>query len=493
MTGHGILWVSGLSFRKSNSQRTINEIFRTQKGQRLHYGCLTSSLPFPSIGSKSSYLKNIVQDNSIGQRETDVEIDTLHNGYGLSSSFDDENSFLGDDDIERGDFGNNDNINGDDGNQSDDDDKFGNDEENSGDYVYETKGDPKVAKCSGCRVSEEFPVDHSEEGSTSVQDHEVNDKTPLLNVVHIMSVVKKPNGKSGGIVAVWDTLWFSLNSSLEGDGFLALSAYVLGDFNEVRFSHERIGSLFDGRGASAFNNFIPVTGLLDLPLGEVQTAYIKGRQIIDGHIIADDVTTWAKKYKKKLMFLKVDFEKDFDTLNMSFLCLLWNKKGFSNKWRKWILFCLKSGYALVLINGSQSSKFKVEQGLRQGDPLSPFLFVLAVEALNVVFLEAKNNNIFHGAIVGNDKVYILHLQFADDALIIGKWSLLNAKNLSRILTCFHHASGLKVNFNKSKLYSVGVNMADVNSLASTIGFLPPSFPCTYLGLPIGSKMTRCTN
>ncbi|GKB83290.1 hypothetical protein Tco_0950185 [Tanacetum coccineum] len=280
-------------------------------------------------------------------KETNVETNTLLNGYYLSSSSDDENSFLGDGDIEGGDFGDNDNINGDDGNQSDDDDKSGNDEENSSDDVYETKGDPKVAKCSGCRVSKEFLVDHSEEGSTSVPDHEVNDKTPLLNVVHIMSVgdtesksmneskatinwVKKPNGKSSGIVAVWDTSWFSLNSSLEGDSrmisltsSLSITPYVLGDFNEVRFSHERMGPLFDGRGASAFNNFIPVTGLLDLPLG------------------------------------------------------------------------------------------------------------------------AKNNNIFHGAIVGKDKVHILHLQFADDALIMGKWSLLNAKNLSRILTCFHLASGLK--------------------------------------------------
>ncbi|GJV71812.1 hypothetical protein Tco_1491807 [Tanacetum coccineum] len=102
--------------------------------------------------------------------------------------------------------------------------------------------------------------------------------------------------------------------------------------------------------------------------------------------------------------------------------------GFSNKWRKWILSCLKSAYASVLINGSPTSEFKVERGLRQ------------------------------------DNVHISHLQFADDALIIGEWSLLNAKNLSRILTCFHLASGLKVNFNKSKLYGVGVNMVNVNSL-----------------------------
>nr|GEY44124.1 cysteine-rich receptor-like protein kinase [Tanacetum cinerariifolium] len=128
-------------------------------------------------------------------------------------------------------------------------------------------------------------------------------------------------------------------------------------------------------------------------VGEVQMAYIKGRQIFDGHIIADEVITWAKKYKKKLMFLKVDFEKDFDTLNLSFLMSIMEQMGFSNKWRKWILSCLKSAYTLVLINGSSTSEFKVERGLRQGEQ-----------------------------------------------------SLLNAKNLSRILNSFHLASGLKEDY-----------------------------------------------
>ncbi|GJS28161.1 RNA-directed DNA polymerase, eukaryota [Tanacetum coccineum] len=112
-------------------------------------------------------------------------------------------------------------------------------------------------------------------------------------------------------------------------------------------------------------------------------------------------------------------------------------------------------FASVLINGSSTKKFKLERGLRQGDPLSPFLFILAAKALNVAILEATNHNIFHGIKVGKDKLHISHLQYADDALILEEWSLTNAKNLSMILTCFHLASGLKVNFNKSKLYGIG--------------------------------------
>ncbi|GJW00157.1 putative RNA-directed DNA polymerase, eukaryota, reverse transcriptase zinc-binding domain protein [Tanacetum coccineum] len=190
-------------------------------------------------------------------------------------------------------------------------------------------------------------------------------------------------------------------------------------------------------------------------VGDVQIAFIKGWQITDGPLLVNKITSWAKKHKKKLFLLKVDFEKAFDSLSWSFLESIMTQMGFGEKWRKWIHSCLNSAFASILINGSPTSEFKLERGLRQGDPLSPFLFILAVEALNVVFLEARNKSIFLGAEVGRDKVPISHLQFADDALIVGYWSLPNAKNLSIILTCFHLASGLKVNFSKSKLFGIG--------------------------------------
>ncbi|GJT14415.1 putative RNA-directed DNA polymerase, eukaryota, reverse transcriptase zinc-binding domain protein [Tanacetum coccineum] len=193
------------------------------------------------------------------------------------------------------------------------------------------------------------------------------------------------------------------------------------------------------------------------------------------------------------MLFKVDFKKAFDSLSCNFLLSIMEQIGFSSKWRNWILSCLNSSFALVLINGSPTMEFKLKRGLRQGDPLSPFLFIIAVEALNIVILEATNRNIFYGFKVGKDKVYISHLQFADDALFLGEWSLSNAKNFSRILTCFHLTFGLKVNFNKRKLFGIAVSSLEVNSFASSIGCLASHLPRSYLGLPIGAKMSRCTN
>nr|GEV01459.1 putative RNA-directed DNA polymerase, eukaryota, reverse transcriptase zinc-binding domain protein [Tanacetum cinerariifolium] len=154
---------------------------------------------------------------------------------------------------------------------------------------------------------------------------------------------------------------------------------------------------------------------------------------------------------------------------------------------------LKSAYGSVLVNGSPTKEFKIEKGLRQGDPLSPFLFLIAVKALHVSLQEAKSKNLFEGIKVGSLEVEISHLQFADDAFIMGKWSIKNANNLCRILRCFNLASGLKVNFSKSKFFGVGVDTNETRQLASILKFQPSSLPCSYLGLPIGSNMNNAIN
>ena len=220
-------------------------------------------------------------------------------------------------------------------------------------------------------------------------------------------------------------------------------------------------------------------------VSEVQTAYIKGRQIIDGPLMVNEIISWATKRQQKLFILKVDFEKAFDSLDWKFLDHVMEQMGFSDKWRKWISGCLDSGFSSVLVNGSPTKEFKIQKGLRQGDPLSPFLFIIAAEALHISLQVAKERNIFEGVEVGHNKIDISHLQFVDDALIMGKWSLENVKNLCRILRCFQMASGLKVNFIKSKFFGIGVNNLEVQNFVSTLKLQSSTLPCTYLGLPIG--------
>ncbi|XP_071700296.1 uncharacterized protein [Rutidosis leptorrhynchoides] len=164
--------------------------------------------------------------------------------------------------------------------------------------------------------------------------------------------------------------------------------------------------------------------------------------------------------------------------------------GFGGKWRKWIFACLSSASISVLINGSPTNEFNISRGVRQGDPLSPFLFIIAAEGLNILTKAATNSGLFRGVEIGADKILVSHLQYADDTIFIGDWSRSNAYSIRNLLKCFELASGLKLNFQKSCLYGIGVDHNEASLFANGIGCQVGKFPFTYLGLPIGSKMKK---
>ncbi|PNX58581.1 ribonuclease H, partial [Trifolium pratense] len=162
--------------------------------------------------------------------------------------------------------------------------------------------------------------------------------------------------------------------------------------------------------------------------------------------------------------------------------------GFPTLWRKWIKECVCTATASVLVNGSPTDEFPLERGLRQGDPLSPFLFLLAVEGLHVLMEAMVERNLFTGYSVGDiTPVSVSHLQFADDTLLLGSKSWANVRALRAVLVLFESMSGLRVNFNKSML--VGVNIPDswLGEAASALCCKVEKIPFLYLGLPIGGK------
>lgn len=225
-------------------------------------------------------------------------------------------------------------------------------------------------------------------------------------------------------------------------------------------------------------------------ISPVQTAFIRGRSILDGPLIVNEVLSWLKKHKKKAFILKVDFEKAFDSLNWSYLDSVLEQMNFGQIWRSWIQGCLKSAMISVLVNGSPTTQFRMERGVRQGDPLAPFLFIIAAEGLHRAIETAKEQNLFSGIQLSNGGPVISHLQYADDAIFCGDWSIQNARNLIRILKCFELATGLKVNLNKSKLFGISTVPAENETIARIINCPVGSFPFLYLGLPIGVPMGR---
>jgi len=187
----------------------------------------------------------------------------------------------------------------------------------------------------------------------------------------------------------------------------------------------------------------------------------------------------------------VDFEKAYDFVDWGYLDSVMEKMSFPVLWRKWIRECVGTATASVLVNGCPTDEFCLHRGLRQADPLSPFLFLIAAEGLNIMMKAMVENNLFPCYTVGMiNQVVVSHLQFAGDTLILGNKSWANVRALRAALIIFESMSGLKVNFNKSLL--VGINISDswLNEAAGVLSCKVGKIPFMYLGLPIGDNLQR---
>ncbi|KAJ0520454.1 putative RNA-directed DNA polymerase [Helianthus annuus] len=167
--------------------------------------------------------------------------------------------------------------------------------------------------------------------------------------------------------------------------------------------------------------------------------------------------------------------------------------GFPPKWCSWTLGILKSASSSVLVNGSPTFMFKCEKGMRQGDPLSPFLFLVVMEALSCMFKRARDTGTIKGIATPDNGPVISHLLYADDAIVVGEWSKSEVSNIVRILRCFNICSGLKINIEKSNLYGIGVGTEEIGVMANEVGCNADSLPFKYLGLKVGANMNRIKN
>ncbi|KAJ9693692.1 hypothetical protein PVL29_009580 [Vitis rotundifolia] len=223
-------------------------------------------------------------------------------------------------------------------------------------------------------------------------------------------------------------------------------------------------------------------------VSEDQNAFLKGRQILDASLIANEVVDFWQKRKEKGLICKLDIEKVYDSINWTFLMKVLIKMGFRSRWRKWIWRCISTARFFVLINGVPKGFFSSTKGLRQGDPISPYLFLLGMEVLSAMLRRAVGGGFISGCKLrgeGKMDLNVSHLLFADDTIIFCEAKKENLTYLSRILAWFEAASGLRINLAKSELILVG-EVAEIEDMAVELGCRVGSLPTVYLGLPLGA-------
>jgi len=199
----------------------------------------------------------------------------------------------------------------------------------------------------------------------------------------------------------------------------------------------------------------------------LQSSFIPGRGTIDNAIILQEFIYHMQKSKKKLgdVIYKLDLEKAYDRVDWGFLQDTLNYFGFSPSIISLIMSSISATSVSILWNGSRTEKFNPLRGLRQGDPLSPYLFVLCMERLGDMIEKSVQDGNWQPLQLSPGGPKISHLFFADDVLLFAKAKYNQAQYITNLLNNFCSISGMKVSLEKSRIYaSKGVGRSTKESL-----------------------------
>ena len=187
--------------------------------------------------------------------------------------------------------------------------------------------------------------------------------------------------------------------------------------------------------------------------------------------------------------MKLYFAKAFDIVEHDTILLMLQHLGFPDRWLQWIRLILNSGTSSILLNGVSGKKFKCKRGVRQGDPLSPLLFVLAAELLQYVVNDALHQGYLklHLAQPTDDFPIV---QYTDDTILIMEADVNQLIHLKGLLQSFATSTSLLVNYSKSSMIPINVHPKRLVVIASAFGCAIGSMPFTYLGLPMGTTKPR---
>ncbi|KAK6139424.1 hypothetical protein DH2020_026831 [Rehmannia glutinosa] len=185
------------------------------------------------------------------------------------------------------------------------------------------------------------------------------------------------------------------------------------------------------------------------------------------------------------MALKLDMSKAYDRVEWSFLNSVLIKMGFDSMFVSWTFNCISSTSFSVNINGQASGYFKPTRGIRQGDPLSPYLFILLSEVLSSLINQAQVNFLFQGLKLCRLGPALTHIFFADDSIIFCEASLFQALSLKTILDRYCKASGQVINMDKSSVFfSKNTPGSLKNTICTMLDGISLQHHARYLGLPM---------
>ena len=236
--------------------------------------------------------------------------------------------------------------------------------------------------------------------------------------------------------------------------------------------------------ASRFREILPSV------IGNAQSAFIPGRQISDSIFLTQElIRNYHLQTSSHRCALKVDIRKAFDTVSWDFILLALRTIGIPDTMIRWIQTCITTAHFSVALNGELHGFFRSGRGIRQGDPLSPYLFVLTMEGLAGIMRATALDPGFtyHWRC---RQTSITHLCFADDLMVFCHADTSSVRLVRSALDDFTRVSGLAINTQKSNVYLSGVSEEIRPHLQAIMGYRFGTLPARYLGVPLVTTRLR---
>jgi len=213
-----------------------------------------------------------------------------------------------------------------------------------------------------------------------------------------------------------------------------------------------------------------------------QSAFVRGRKIHDNFLLVQQIVKSLHKKKEAHILLKLDISKAFDFVSWSFLVEILRRVGFGQRWLDLICLILSTASTQVLVNGVPGDTIFHHRGLRQGDPLSPMLFILVMDVLNSLVQFATSEGLLQPLAVQQARHRVS--VYADDVVIFLRPCNLDLNVIRHLLDMFGHVSGLRTNLSKSSVSPIHCSDEELSLTANILSCTIKAFPCTYLGLPL---------
>ncbi|CAA7040352.1 unnamed protein product [Microthlaspi erraticum] len=227
--------------------------------------------------------------------------------------------------------------------------------------------------------------------------------------------------------------------------------------------------------------------LLPSIISENQTAFVPQRAILDNVLITHENLHYLKNSGATIhcsMAVKTDMTKAYDRLEWSFIVAVMERMGFHAKWINWIFQCISTVSYAFLVNGAAQGRVIPQRGIRQGDPLSPFIFILCGEVLSGLCKKAQSDGSLPGISVSRQSPKINHLLFADDTMFFTRTNQRSCETLHTILKEYEDASGQQVSLPKSSITFSKKTQPEIRArVKQTLGIEKEGGQGKYLGLP----------